>query len=178
MTLLRTRLTSRLSLRDVKEICLLAQGESNNAVKDELYRLSLDADHRVAVNALWVFTHFTKEENSWLYAKHDELIDRAMSETDVTKRRLLMTLLLCQPFVEDEVRTCFIDFCLSKITASSQPYAIRALAIKLAYEQMRYWPELIDELLAVLDMLRQEPLSPGLTSAVRQVREKIRTQKR
>lgn len=46
MTLLRTRLTSRLSLRDVKEICLLAQGESNNAVKDELYRLSLDADHR------------------------------------------------------------------------------------------------------------------------------------
>ena len=98
MTLLRTRLTSRLSLRDVKEICLLAQGESNNAVKDELYRLSLDADHRVAVNALWVFTHFTKEENSWLYAKHDELIDRAMSETDVTKRRLLMTLLLCQPF--------------------------------------------------------------------------------
>lgn len=178
MTLLRTRLTSRLSLRNVKEICLLAQGESDNAVKDELYRLSLDADHRVAVNALWVFTHFTKEENSWLYAKHDELIDRAIIETDVTKRRLLMTLLLCQPFVEDEVRTCFIDFCLSKITASSQPYAIRALAIKLAYEQMRYWPELIDELLAVLDMLRQEPLSPGLTSAVRQVREKIRKQKR
>lgn len=101
-----------------------------------------------------------------------------MSETDVTKRRLLMTLLLCQPFVEYDVRTCFIDFCLSKITASSQPYAIRALAIKLAYEQMRYWPELIDELLAVLDMLRQEPLSPGLTSAVRQVREKIRKQKR
>lgn len=178
MMLLRTRLTSRLSLRDVKEICLLAQGESNNAIKDELYRLSLDADHRVAVNALWVFTHFTKEENTWLYAKHDELIDRTMSETDVTKRRLLMTLLLCQPFVEYDVRTCFIDFCLSKITASSQPYAIRALAIKLAYEQMRYWPELIDELLAVLDMLRQEPLSPGLTSAVRQVREKIRKQKR
>ena len=26
------------------------------------------------------------------------------------------------------------------------PYAIRAQCIKLAYEQMRYWPELLDEL--------------------------------
>ena len=175
---MRSRLTHRLTPYEIEELCALTQGKYNNRPKEELYQLTLDDDRRIATNALWVFTHFTKEENSWLYAKHDELIDRTISETDVTKRRLLMTLLLCQPFVEDEVRTCFIDFCLSKITASSQPYAIRALAIKLAYEQMRYWPELIDELLAVLDMLRQEPLSPGLTSAVRQVREKIRKQKR
>ena len=53
------------------------------------------------------------------------------------------------------------------------PYAIRAQCIKLAYEQMRYWPELLDELRQTLNMISCEPLSPGLRSAWKQVMKKI-----
>lgn len=46
--------------------------------------------------------------------------------------------------------------------------------MKLAYEQMKYYPELLTELKAALDMLEQEALSPGLASAKRQVMKKIK----
>jgi hypothetical protein len=46
--------------------------------------------------------------------------------------------------------------------------------MKLAYEQMKYYPELLSELKMALDMLEQEVLSPGLASAKRQVLMKIR----
>lgn len=127
----------------------------------------------MAVNALWVFTHFDSINNEWLYTKHDDLIDRVLIEPTVTKRRLMLGLLLRQPFEEDSLRSDFIDFCVSKITACAQPYAIRALCIKLAYEQMKYYPELLAELKMALDMLEQEALSPGLMSAKRQIMKKI-----
>mgnify|MGYP006891882008 FL=1 len=94
-------------------------------------------------------------------------------ERDVTKLRLILSLLLRQPFYEDNVRTDFIDFCLVRLADPKSPYAIRALCIKLAYEQMRYWPELLNELRQTLDMISRESLSPGLRSAWGQVVKKI-----
>ena len=163
----------RISMNDIYEICFMTQGEINNHRKEELYRLTLDDNERIATNALWCFTNFSLADNEWLYAKHDELIDRAIKEKNITKLRLLLSLLLRQPFEEDTLRSDFIDFCEQKITACAYPYAIRALSIKLAYEQMKFYPELLAELKSTLDMLEQEPLSPGLVSAKRQVMKKI-----
>lgn len=77
----------------------------------------------------------------------------------------MLHLLLHQPFEEESLRSDFIDFCIAKITASSQPYSIRSYCMKLAYEQMKYYPELLEELRMALDMLEQEVLSPGILSA-------------
>lgn len=170
---MRQKLSHKLALSDILHISLLMQGKENDSRKEELYRLTFDKDERVAVNALWVFTHFDSINNEWLYTKHDDLIDRVLIEPTVTKRRLMLGLLLRQPFEEDSLRSDFIDFCVSKITACAQPYAIRALCIKLAYGQMKYYPELIAELKMSLDMLEQEALSPGLMSAKRQIMKKI-----
>lgn len=170
---MRQKLSHKLALSDILHISLLMQGKENDSRKEELYRLTFDKDERVAVNALWVFTHFDSINNEWLYTKHDDLIDRVLIEPTVTKRRLMLGLLLRQPFEEDSLRSDFIDFCVSKITACAQPYAIRALCIKLAYEQMKYYPELLAELKMALGMLEQEALSPGLMSAKRQIMKKI-----
>lgn len=170
---MRQKLSHKLALSDILHISLLMQGKENDSRKEELYRLTFDKDERVAVNALWVFTHFDSINNEWLYTKHDDLIDRVLIEPTVTKRRLMLTLLLRQPFEENSLRSDFIDFCVSKITACAQPYAIRALCIKLAYEQMKYYPELLAELKMALGMLEQEALSPGLMSAKRQIMKKI-----
>lgn len=170
---MKTLLTHRLSQSEIMQLCALTQGEHNDNLKEELYQLTLDANRRVAVNALWTFTHFAADDNVWLFAKHDQLIDRCLNEKDTTKLRLILTLLLRQPFDEEAIRTDFIDFCLARITDTRAPYAIRAQCIKLAYEQMRYWPELLDELRQTLEMISCEPLSPGLRSAWKQVMKKI-----
>ena len=167
------QLTYRLSQSDINELCALTQGEHNDNLKEEFYQLTLDADRRVATNALWVFTHFSAADNEWLYAKHNQLIDRCLKEKDATKLRLMLNLLLRQPYLEEDIRTDFIDFCLMKLTDPKSPYAIRAQCIKLAYEQMKHWPELLNELRQTLEMISCEPLSPGLRSAWRQVMKKL-----
>nr|WP_302190467.1 hypothetical protein [uncultured Prevotella sp.] len=169
---MRKKLNKKLCMDDIYEICILCHGNSRK--KAELYQLIFDEDERVATNALWVFTHFDMQNNEWLYAKHDDLIDRVLVEKNETKRRLILQLLLRQPFEKKSLRSDFIDFCIAKITACSQPYAIRCYCMKLAYEQMKYYPELLTELKAAIDMLEQEPLSPGLTSAKKQVMKKIK----
>lgn len=170
---MKTLLAHRLSQSEIKQLCALTQGEHNNHLKEELYQLTLDANRRVAINALWTFTHFAADDNVWLFAKHDQLIDRCLNEKDTTKLRLILTLLLRQPFDEEAIRTDFIDFCLARITDARAPYAIRAQCIKLTYEQMCHWPELLDELRQTLEMISCEPLSPGLRSAWKQVMKKI-----
>ena len=166
-------LTQRLSQSEIKQLCALTHGARNNHLKEGLYQLTLDDDRRVAVNALWAFTHFAADDNVWLFAKHDQLIDRCLNEKDATKLRLMLNLLLSQPYTEEDIRTDFIDFCLARLTDTRAPYAIRAQCIKLAYEQMRHWPELLNELLQTLNMISCEPLSPGLRSAWKQVMKKI-----
>ena len=170
---MKTLLTHRFSQSEIKELCALTHGARNNHLKEKLYQLTLDDDRRVAVNALWTFTHFAAADNEWLYAKHDQLIDRCLNEKDATKLRLMLNLLLSQPYTEEDIRTNFIDFCLMKLTDPKSPYAVRAQCIKLAYEQMKYWPELLKELRQTLEMISREPLSPGLRSAWRQVMKKL-----
>lgn len=170
---MKTLLAHRLSQSEIKDLCALTQGEHNDNLKEELYQLTLDADHRVATNALWVFTHFSAVDNEWLYAKHDQLIDRCLKEENATKLRLMLNLLLRQPYTEEDIRTDFIDYCLMRLTDPKSPYAVRAQCIKLAYEQMRYWPELLNELRQTLELISCEPLSPGLRSAWRQVMKKL-----
>ena len=171
---MRNQLINRLSINDIYSLCLQTQGKENNCLKEELYQLTFDENERVAYNALWALSHFDEANNPWLFQKHDDLIDRILLEKSMTKLRLMLSLLIRQPFEEATLRSDFIDYCIAKITACSYPYAIRAYCMKLAYEQMKYYPELLTELKAALDMLEQEALSPGLASAKRQVMKKIK----
>ena len=168
------KLLGKIGLNDIHEICFMTQGKENDYRKEELYQFTFDEDDRVAFNALHALSHFDLVNNEWLYSKHDNLIDRVMKEKHVGKCRLMLNLLLRQPFKEDSLRSDFIDFCIAKITACAQPYAVRAYCMKLAYEQMKYYPELLEELRMALDMLEQETLSPGLLSAKRQIMKKIK----
>ena len=170
---MKLQLNHPLSQSDIHELCALTQGERNNSLKEQLYQLTLDSDCRVATNALWVFTHFALADNEWLYAKHDQLIDRCLEEEDTTKLRLMLNLLLRQPYTKEDIRTDFIDYGLRRLADPKSPYAVRAQCIKLAYEQMKYWPELLNELRQTLMMINCEPLSPGLRSAWRQVMKRI-----
>ena len=170
----RKRLDCRMTMGEVRRMCLDTHGVENDGLKEMLFSFVGDDSEKVAVNALWCFTHFSTEDNEWLYGKHDALIDMVLCETNVSKRRLTLNLLLRQPFDEETLRTDFLDFCLKKSLSAVEPSGVRALCLKLAYEQCVFYDELMGELLQVLELLASQPMSPGVRSAYEQLKRKMR----
>lgn len=173
---LRARLSGRLHNKDIQELILQAQGEEKREQKEQLYCLTSDKEERVAYNALWVWTHFAESDILWLRPRQQELVDRAMAETHCGKKRLLLTILERLPFEEEDLRTDFIDFCLHGLLSVGEATSCKALYIKLAYKQCRYYQELRDELVASLDMLSVGSLSSGTKTARKNILNKL-TQK-
>lgn len=170
---LRRKLSDRLHEEDLYEILYETQGIEDNPVKQHLYRLLFEEDKRVSDNAAWIFTHFDLHTNQWLYDKHDELVDEAMRTVSTTKRRLLLTILLRQPFTEATFRTDFLDFCLHRMMSVSEPVGVRALCLKLAYQQSLFFPELLAELQNTLELMEPDLLQAGLKTARRNVLKQI-----
>ncbi len=164
----REKLSKSIRKTDVYECVYYAQGKEDCTAKEALYKLMFDTDKRIANNAAWVFCNFDMRSNEWLYTKHDELIDEAMRTDDDTKRRLMLQLLLRQPFDKDRLRADFLDFCLNCIVSGKETTSVRTLSIKLAYEQCKHYPDLLRELRQTLEMLEPGSLSTG----VRTVRRK------
>ena len=69
---LRERLSDRIHIEDIHEILRYVQGSQKR--KSELYGLIFDPDETIGYQALWACSHFSTDENKWLYDKQDELI--------------------------------------------------------------------------------------------------------
>lgn len=138
-----------------------------------LWSLAHNCDRRTSANALWVMTHLPASEAEWLHSLQDELIDMLLRETDTGKKRMLLQLLKVQDYEPDNIRTDFLDFCMSKINSECEAYAVRCFCIYTAFRMCRHFPELIAELEQHLDMMSSQSLSPGLKSALRHIRAKI-----
>lgn len=82
---LRKRLLGRIGMDDIHGITCLIQ--NNDEDKQNLYDLAFDEEDTVAINTLWIMTHFSLYENEWLYQKQDEIIDRLMLVTNSSQRR-------------------------------------------------------------------------------------------
>jgi len=157
---IKERLSQRIGKHDIHEINYLLQ--NNASKKQELFNLLFDSSDKIAYQAAWVMSHFSKEENQWLSAKQDALISEVMICKHIGKRRLLLTILYNQPLVN--LRADFIDFCLDRVVTDKEPLAIQSLCMKIAYELCRPVPELMQELRAALEMM-EDDLSPAIRAA-------------
>lgn len=164
---LENRLSRRIGMHDIHEICFLSEGDE--AMKHELYSLLYGGNIRIAVNAAWILTHFNVTELQWLSGKQDEMINETIRCKDSSKRRLLLVLLYRQPVCENPPRVDFLDFCLQRMISKDEPLGIRSICMKMAYELCLGIPELLDELKLMLDMMEPDLLSPALLSARRNV---------
>lgn len=169
---LEKKLGDRLHISDIRHICAGCCGVSDDSVKAELFSMIGHSDDRIGYNALWVFTHFPLEDMKWLASKRDCLIDFLLKTNHVGKRRLILTLLEHLSIEKDDIRTDYLDYCLSKIN-STEPYAIRALCLKQAYAMCRFYPELLAELKNEVELMQYGELSPGLLSVIRHLCKKI-----
>lgn len=168
-------LSQRISLTQLKSIVEWASGSPDNL--NNIDRLIHSADRRTSVNALWVMTYLVDTEAEWIYSLRDKLIDNLLVETDAGKKRLVLQVLRGLEYEANEIRTDFLDYCLSKINSESEPYAVRSYCMHLAYKMCRHFPELLAELEQHLEMMRYQPLSPGLKSTLRQIMSKVRKKK-
>lgn len=162
---LSDELNRRLSKREVVEWSRVVDGDK--ALRDGLFGVVAEAGSRQAMNALWIFATLSAGRPVWLAAKRNTLADVAISTANDSVRRLALVILNNIGFGQDDVRTDFIDFCLLHITSEITPCATRALCVKLAYCQCRFYPELLRELHLVLEMLATQPLSPAMRSVLR-----------
>lgn len=176
MTAFESRLARRISLAEVRMVAAEVSGVPERL--EALWRLAGSVDRRVSVNALWTMTHLPAADAAWLMSIRDGLTDMLLAETDTSRRRILLQLLRDQEYRPDRIRTDLLDFCMSKINSECEPYAVRCFSIYLAYKMCRHFPELLAELSQHLDMLQLQPLSPGLKSALRQTRRKIKASAR
>lgn len=161
----RTKLSARIGMDDIHQMLLLTQ--ENDPQKQELYDLVFDEDETIGYHAAWILTHFSPQDNKWLYDKQDELIDEVLICKHGGKRRVILNLLYKQPF-PDSPRVDFLDFCLERMISAGELPGVQSLCMKIAYELCRPIPELTQELKTTLEMMEGE-----LCPAIRTVRKNI-----
>ena len=164
-------LSQKINLPQIKSVVSWASGSGDNL--NMLWCFARSDDRRTSVNALWVMTHLPETDAEWLLSLRDEMIDILLTETDTGKKRMLLHLLREQEYAVGDIRTDFLDYCMSKINSECESYAVRGYCIYAAYKMSRHFPELLSELEGHLYMMQYQPLSPGLKSALRQTKSKI-----
>ena len=156
---LRARLSERVHIEDIREILHFIQDDEQ--LREEVYQFIFDEDDIVSYQALWVCTHFSKEDVEWLSRRQNELIDAAMTCPHSGKRRMLLNLLSQQP-AANPPRMDFLDFCLERVISRHEPGGVQSLCIKLAYQLTCSIPELQQELRTMLEIMEPELLNPAI----------------
>lgn len=171
---LRQKLASRISMLDINEITLSVQ--HNETRMESLYKLLFDPDTKISYQAAWVMTHLSLEENKWLYSKQNEIVDKLMTCQHAGKTRLMLQLLYKQAIIAPP-RTDFLNFCLDLINSPKAEIAIRALAIKLAYRMCKDSNELLNEFLALIELMDINQSPAAIRTTRNNILRRIKTQK-
>ncbi|MCR5821968.1 MAG: hypothetical protein K6F85_03500, partial [Bacteroidales bacterium] len=129
---------------DIKALAKSAHDDSE--VCERLFRTMLSGEGKEASNAAWALTHLPKEDNIYINMYRAELVQLAVTTPEVPLRRLSMVLLERLEWGRDDVRTDLLDFCLDHMMLPDEPYGVKAICMKLAYQQCRHYPELSAEL--------------------------------
>ena len=164
-SVLRNQLVGRIHTEDVRRIVDCMAYDDGDVMIKALYCLLTDADQRVANNAAWVLSCSDGKVMRFLLRYQNQLIDLLIGTKDKSFARILFSILRRQTFEKSNLRTDFLDFCLNQIVNTNQAIAIRAHAIYVSYSLCKAYPELLNELFMMLQMLESESLSPGLRHA-------------
>lgn len=165
LNVLRNQLVGRIHTEDVRRIVDCMANDDGDVIMKVLYHLLSDTDRRVANNAAWVLSCSDSKVMRFLLRYQNQLIDLLIGTKDKSFSRMLFSILRRQTFEKSNLRTDFLDFCLNEIVNSNQAIAIRAHAIYVSYSLCKAYPELLNELFMMLQMLESESLSPGLRHA-------------
>ena len=174
LSVLRNQLVDRIHTEEVRRIVDSMAYDDGDVIVKALYHLLSDTDQRIAYNAAWVLSCSDGKVIKFLIRYQNQLIDLLIGTKDKSFARILFSILRRQTFEKSNLRTDFLDFCLNEIINSNQAIAIRAHAIYVSYSLCKAYPELLNELFMMLQMLESESLSPGLRHARNTIMSAIR----
>lgn len=140
-------------------------GDFLGFVKEYMY----DDDPIVVRNALSALSKATDTELAQLIPIKDELIDMAIRCDNSSIRRALFGIIQRLELKKEDVRTDFLDHCLSKMVSLNEVPSVQSLCMKLAYKMCKFYPELMEELKRTLEAMEISYYTP----AVKNVRNKI-----
>lgn len=150
-------------------LAIYTEAKKENSLAEFCQRFMHDEDYQVARNALWGLTKASDEELKELQPLLHSLIDLAINATNPSVRRLALNITERLEMHEDDLRTDFLDFCLEHMADVEEYPGIQSLCMKLAYRMATFYPELMGELLRILDAMEIEYYKP----AVKSVRTRI-----
>ena len=145
---------------DIKALAKSAHADTGT--REQLFRTMFSGGGKEASNAAWALTHLPAADNEYINARREALVHLAVNTPDVPLRRLSMVLLERLEWGIDDVRTDLLDFCLEHMMLSDEPYGVKALCMKLAYQQGRHYTELCAELKQCLLLMEPSELGAGV----------------
>lgn len=164
---IRDRLKGSFSEGDAMDI--YQQVKANGDFAGFCRQFMHDEDRQVVRKALWGLTKASRTEITQLQPLQDNLTDLAMTTADPAVRRLSLSILSRLQMRKENLRTDFLDFCLSHMTDTQEYPAIQSLCMKLAFSMCSFFPELMDELMRTAEAMDMAYYTP----AVKSVRNKI-----
>ena len=159
--------TMVMHIDDIKALAKSAHADAGT--REMLFRTMFSGGGKEASNAAWALTHLPKEDNIYINMYRAELVQLAVGTPEVPLRRLSMVLLERLEWGRDDIRTDLLDFCLEHMMLPDEPYGVKALCMKLAYQQCCHYPELTEELRQCLLLMEPSELGAG----VRHTRGKV-----
>ena len=159
---------SSLHVTDIK--AMAAEAHRDEAARERLFTTLLEGEEREASDAAWTLTHLPADDNPFINQHRDALVRRAIATHSIPLRRLTLTLLERLEWPEEEVRTDLLDFTLQHMIRNDEPYGVRSLCVKLAYQQCRHYPELLGELRQTLLLMERTQMGRGLQHTLNKIK--------
>ena len=163
-------------IEDIKALAQRAHREE--WFRDSLFEEMQGDDLREAYNAAWALTHLPKEDTIYIDTRRARLTDFAISTSDTSLRRLSLVLLerleWGREALDDERYVRLLDFCLEHMMIPDEPYGIKALCMKIAYQLCRHYPELKEELRQSLLLMEPSELGSGVKHTRKKILEKLK----
>ena len=145
----------------------LAQKIINSNQISELVLLAFEKDHLLSSRAMWVFGHCSDIDYNCTKPYHLKLINN-LKQKNLHNGVIRNTLRLFQRHsVPKKTESFMLDKCFEYIKNPSEAIAVRAFAITVVFNISKPYPELLNELLIVLNHLSETEEGPGIRSRVK-----------
>lgn len=150
----------------------------DNFQEKELVVLALDKDRLLSSRAMWVLGHCSDVDYSRVTPFLVKLIDN-LKTPNLHNGVIRNTLRLFQKQpVPKKQESFLLDKCFEYIKNPSEAIAVRAFAMTVIFNISKPYPELLDELLLVLNDLSIHENGPGIRSRLKNIIKEINKLKR
>lgn len=150
----------------------------NNNQEKELIKLALDKDHLLSSRAMWVLGHCSDIDYNRVKPFLSILIDN-LKQPNLHNGVVRNTLRLFQKHsVPKKQESFLLDKCFEYIKNPTEAIAVRAFAMTVVFNISKPYPELLDELLMILNDLSVHENGPGIRSRLKNIIKEIHKLKR